>query len=242
MDLNIMLWIGGMIFSLGIFALKVGLGLGYGRVGAKGIALTLGCYTALFMVIAVAAGRLMRLLEPLLTKGAYMHNLLAAGMIIWGVVVIIRGARHAEHPAGECREGLGGARLLLIIPCPVCLTAMTFSIWAALNAVKLPPLLTGLCLGSTFALMALLVALLARARSGASSETSLGMAMIVVGLYFVASLFLPAKIEAAKGMYASFITENRTATGNDGTGVLIFMLLLVLAGFIAGKSSNTHRA
>jgi predicted transporter len=239
MDLNIMLWIGGMIFSLGIFALKVGLGLGYGRVGAKGIALTLGCYTALFMVIAVAAGRLMRLLEPLLAKGAYMHTLLAAGMIVWGIVVIFRGSRHGEHQAGECRQHFG-ARLLMIIPCPVCLTAMTFSIWAALNAVKLPPLLTGLCLGSAFAVMALLVALLARTRSGAGSETSLGMAMIVVGLYFIASLFLPAKIEAARGMYASFITENRTAAGHDGAGVLIFMLLLVLAGYWAGKNKGSR--
>lgn len=238
MNLNIMLWIGGMIFSLGIFALKVGLGLGYGRVGAKGIALTLGGYTALFMLIAVAAGRLMHLLEPLLARGAYTHSLLAAGMIIWGIVVIVRGGRHGEHPAGERREGLG-SRLLLIIPCPVCLAAMTFSIWAALNAVSLPPLLTGLCLGSVFSVMALLVALLARARSGAGSETSLGMAMIVVGLYFVASLFLPAKIEAARGMYASFITENRMVTGNHGAGVLIFMLLLALAGYWAGKKRGS---
>jgi len=239
MNLNIMLWIGGMIFSLGIFALKVGLGLGYGRVGARGISLTLAGYTALFMVIAVAAGRLMRLLEPLLRRGAYMHTLLAVGMIVWGIVVIFRDSRHGEHPAGECREGLGGARFLLIIPCPVCLTAMTFSIWAALNAVRLPPLLTGLCLGSVFSVMALLVALLSRARSGAGSETSLGMAMIVVGLYFVASLFLPAKIEAAKGMYTSFITENRMATGNDGTGVLIFILLLLLTGYCAGKNRGS---
>lgn len=234
MNLNIILWIGGMLFSLGIFALKVGLGLGYGRVGSKGIALTLGGYVALFMLIAVAAERLMRVLQPILAKGPWLHTLLAAGMIAWGMVVLL-GKRHGHEAAGEESRPFR-ARLLMLIPCPVCLTAMTFSIWAALNAVKLPPLLTGLCLGSVFALMALLVALVARPRSGAASETSLGMAMIVVGLYFIASLFLPAKIEAARGMYSSFIHENSMAHSADGAGVLIFILLLALAGYWAGKN------
>lgn len=239
MNLNIILWIGGMLFSLGIFALKVGLGLGYGRVGSKGIALTLGGYMGLFMLIAVAAERLMRVLQPILAKGAWLHTLLAAGMIAWGMVVIL-GRRH-EHQADRQRERPLRARLLMLVPCPVCLTAMTFSIWAALNTIKLPPLLTGLCLGSAFALMALLVALVAKPRSGAASETSLGMAMIVVGLYFIASLFLPAKIEAARGMYSSFITENSMAQSTDATGVMIFILLLALAGYLAGRSGKGEK-
>ena len=240
MNLNIILWIGGMLFSLGIFALKVGLGLGYGRVGRRGIALTLGGYMGLFMLIAVAAERLMRILQPILAKGPWLHTLLATGMIAWGMVVIF-GKRHG-HQAVDCCERPPRARLLMLVPCPVCLTAMTFSIWAALNAIKLPPLLTGLCLGSAFALMALLVTLIARPRSTAASETSLGMAMIVVGLYFIASLFLPAKIEAARGMYSSFISENRMAQSSDATGVMIFILFLALVGFWAGKSGNTNGA
>jgi len=61
MGLNILLWIGGMLFSLGIFAVKVGLGLGCGQYKTKGIALTLIGYTALFMVIAWASEWLMQL-------------------------------------------------------------------------------------------------------------------------------------------------------------------------------------
>jgi predicted transporter len=240
MNLNIILWIGGMLFSLGIFALKVGLGLGYGRVGRRGIALTLGGYMGLFMLIAVAAEWLMRILQPILAKGPWLHTLLATGMIAWGMVVIF-GKRH-EHQAADCCERPPRAHLLMLVPCPVCLTAMTFSIWAALNAITLPPLVTGLCLGSAFALMALVVALIARPRSAGTSETSLGMAMIVVGLYFIASLFLPAKIEATRGMYSSFISENRIAQSTDATGVMIFILLLALAGYLAGRSENINRA
>ncbi len=240
MNLNIILWIGGMLFSLGIFALKVGLGLGYGRVGPKGIALTLGGYTALFMLLAVAAERLMRILQPILAKGPLLHTLLATGMITWGVVVLL-GKRHGHEAGGEEKSPLK-ARLLMLVPCPVCLTAMTFSIWAALNVVRLPPLLTGFCLGIAFALMALVVALIARPRSAASSETSLGMAMILVGLYFIASLFLPAKIEAARGMYSSFLHENGMTHGHDTTGVLFFVLFLALVGFVTGRSGSSTRA
>ncbi len=235
MDLNIMLWIGGMLFSLGIFAVKVGLGLGYGRFSRKQTALILAGYTALFMFIAVAAERLMKLAGPLLKKGPYTHTLLAVGLIVWGVIVIFKSNGLKEGGGPKAAEGFKTASLLMIVPCPICLSAMIFSTYAALNAVSQPPLLLGLCLGVVFSVMALLVTLTARLRTGDMPQTSLGMAMITVGLYFVFSLFLPAKIEAARGMYASFLTENQApASGNTGA-VMAFMLVLLVAGFFIRK-------
>ncbi len=35
MDLNLLLWVGGTLFSLGIFAVKTGTGLGYGQVSPQ---------------------------------------------------------------------------------------------------------------------------------------------------------------------------------------------------------------
>jgi predicted transporter len=229
MDLNILLWIGGMLFSLGIFALKVGLGLGYGKVKLRGIIATLTSYLVLFMVIALLAERLIRWLEPILRKGPYLHIILAAGLIAWGSYII--GSRGDGH-AHTVRTG---ARLMLIIPCPVCLTAMTFSTWAALNAVRLHPLLVGLGLGLAFALMAVIVMLAARLRPDNRSEAPLGLAMIVIGLYFVGSMFLPGKIEEAKGMYASFIMENAGAGNSGGTWLLAILPLVLLIGFFAKK-------
>ncbi|MFZ6007887.1 MAG: DUF2162 family putative transporter, partial [Nitrospirota bacterium] len=84
MDLNIILWIGGMLFSLGIFAVKVGFGLGFSKIKWKGIFLTLSMYLVLFVLIAVLSERLIQLLEPVLRKGPYLHALMAAGMIAWG--------------------------------------------------------------------------------------------------------------------------------------------------------------
>ena len=80
MDLNIILWIGGMLFSLGIFAVKVGFGLGFSRIKWKGVLMTLFLYLMLFVAIAVLSGQLIRLLEPVLRKGPYLHALMAMGM------------------------------------------------------------------------------------------------------------------------------------------------------------------
>ncbi|HPX61890.1 MAG TPA: DUF2162 domain-containing protein [Deltaproteobacteria bacterium] len=232
MDLNILLWIGGMLFSLGIFAVKVGLGLGCGRYGAKMIALVLTGYTLLFMLIAALAGQLMAVVAPLLQNGPYSHTILAAGLIVWGLMVILR--KPAANPQQK-QAASGWASLLMIIPCPVCLSAMVFSTWAALNSVKLTPLWLGLCLGLAFSAMALLVAFSARMRSGGMPQTSLGMAMITVGLYFVGSLFLPAKIEEAKKMYHSFVNETPKLSSGDTTGVMVLMLILLLVGFWASR-------
>ncbi len=241
MDLDIMLWIGGMLFSLGIFAVKVGLGLGSGRFGAKGVALWLIGYTVLFMLIAVAAERLMKIAAPLLQKGPWAHSLLACGMIVWGLAVILKDTHRQEVGQPGEQAILKGASLLMIIPCPVCLAAMTFSTWAALKAIPQPPLLLGLYLGLAFSGLTLLVMVVFKVRSRSMPKTSLGLAMIVVGLYFVFSLFLPAKIEAAKGMYASFINENQVPTGHDATGTLVFIIVLLLVGFFARKKMRSSQ-
>lgn len=66
MDLNRLLWLGGMLFSLLVFAVKVGLGLGCGNFTVKGIGLTLSGHTALFLTLAQAAEWLRELTTLLL--------------------------------------------------------------------------------------------------------------------------------------------------------------------------------
>lgn len=231
MDLNILLWSGGMLFSLGIFALKVGVGLGYGGIARKGVLLTLGLYLALFEVIALVAGRLLKLLEPLLRGGPWLHGVMALGMILWGLVIIMR---RADHPTPA-------SSLALLFPCPVCLSAMTFSTWAALTSLPLYPWAVGLVLGGAFSVMTLLVLLLTgAATSSRRSVPSLGLAMIVIGLYFIASLFLPAKVEQARGMYGSFMRELQTTTSSPGGEAWLLLLgpLLLLIGFFFHRGEN----
>lgn len=230
MDLNVILWIGGTLFTLGIFAVKVGFGLGYGRIGIKGVSLALTGYVVLFIMIALLSEKLMGMLAPLLSKGPYLHILMAAGLIAWGIYAV-RGSHGLPQTCQTTAEGVLRPSLLLIFPCPVCLTAMTFSTWTALSVVKLPAALVGAGMGLSFAVLAIVFLAIARLGKSESPEASLGLAMIAVGLYFFASLLLPAKIEAAKGMYGSFVDKSGMVDHTNTIGVLLFLFIAMLIGY-----------
>lgn len=243
MDLNIILWVGGMLFSLGIFAVKVGFGLGFGRMRWKGILITLSLYLTLFVVIAVLSGYLIKLLEPVLRKGLYFHALMAAGMIAWGIYLLRDQKTEVRRQINSKNNSLLVTRhsLLLLIPCPICLSAMTFSTWAALSVIKLPPVVVGIGLGIVFALLTLAVIGLARVRKASSPGISLGLSMISIGLYFILSLYLPAKIEEARGMYQSFLTEGANIDMNNSIGVFAILFVVFVIGCFANKKMEAKK-
>ncbi len=247
MDLNIILWIGGMLFSLGIFAVKVGFGLGFSGMKWKGVLLTLSLYLMLFVVVAVLSGQLIKLLEPVLRKGPYLHALMAMAMIVWGIVLLRK--QRAEHRTQTqippyppfLKGGLTLNSLLLLVPCPVCLTAMTFSTWAALNVIKLPAYIVGLGLGIVFVGLSLLFLGITRFKSSMSPRISLGLSMMGIGIYFMASLVLPAKIEEARGMYQSFLTEGANIDMNNSIGVFAILFVVFVIGYFANKKSEVEK-
>lgn len=231
MDLSIILWIGGTLFSLGIFAVKVGFGLGYGRIGTKGISFTLAGYVVLFMIIALLSEKLMGMIAPILNKGPYLHFLMAAGMIAWGIYAISGSLCIHQSSQKEANAKLRPS-LLLIIPCPVCLAAMTFSTWTALSVIKSPAALVGVGMGVSFAILAILFLAVARFGKSESPEAALGLAMIAIGLYFFASLLLPAKIEEAKGVYVSFVDKSGMMDNTNTIGVLLILITAMFIGYL----------
>ncbi len=252
MDLNIILWIGGMLFSLSIFAIKVGFGLGFSRIRWKGIFLTLSMYLALFVLIATLSEQLIKILEPVLRKGPYLHAAMALGMIVWGIL-LLRAQNKGHRGQTNSRFKNENSQiidselptlnsLLLLVPCPICLTAMTFSVWSALNVVKFPAGLVGLGLGFVFILLSLTVyfslKLITFNSSLITQRIGLGLSMMAIGLYFIASLFIPVKIEEAKGVYMSFLAENANTALNDSIGVFIVLFAAMLIGFLLNKRTE----
>ncbi|MEW6619137.1 MAG: DUF2162 domain-containing protein [bacterium] len=222
MGLDVILWTIGTLFTLGIFSVKVGFGLGFGRMGWKVIGMTLAGYVALFVLIAMFSEHLINLLEPVLRKGPYLHLFIATGMVVWGFFILRN--PHECKTEGEMLK----PSLLLIIPCPICLMAITFSIWAALSVIKLPAMLVGFGMGMTFAIFSFLLLMVTRKRK---SAISLGLSMMGIGLYFIAALFLPAKIEEARGIYNSFVNEGSGLALNNQIGVFVVLLGAILTGF-----------
>ena len=255
MDLNIILWIGGMLFSLGIFAVKVGFGLGFSRIKWKGVLMTLFLYLMLFVAIAVLSGQLIRLLEPVLRKGPYLHALMAMGMIGWGIL-LLRRQTTAHRTQTKLKFKIQKSKinnselstlnsLVLLIPCPVCLSAMTFSTWAALNVIKLPTYIVGIGLGVVFVTLSLFfyffLKLITHNSSLATKRITLGLSMMGIGIYFMASLVLPAKIEEARGMYQSFLTEGANIDMNNSIGVFAILFVVFVIGYFANKKSEVEK-
>ncbi len=249
MDVNLVLWMGGMLFSLSIFVVKVGFGLGLGQLRWKGIFLTLCLYLGVFMLAAVFAASLIKILEPVVRKGPYLHAFMALGMVAWGIYVIRKLAgpgtgcsipfAHQDHQGKDPARVTQPSALVLLLPCPVCLTAITFSTWAALHVVKLPALAVGSGLGVIFILLSLLayffIRLFTLKSTIANKRTALGLSMIGIGLYFLMSLVIPAHIEAAKTVYQSFATEGSSMAIGDHLGVFLLLLAAVLVGFFGNK-------
>ncbi len=235
MDINIMLWIGGMLFTLSIFAVKVGFGLGFGGMRWRGISLTLVTYIVLFVVVAVFSDGLMKLLEPVLRKGPYLHALMAIGMIVWGIL-LLRDSHQQQITNNKPQSAL------LLIPCPVCFTAMTFSTWAALHVIKLPAYLVGLGLGIAFCFLSLSFCFILKF-VGRKSSPNIGISfgMIVIGLYFLAALVIPAKIEEARGIYQAFLTETGKVDLTNSIGVLALLVSAMLIGFFAEFTTKARR-
>lgn len=252
MDLNIILWIGGMLFSLGIFAVKVGFGLSFSRMKWKGMFFTLSIYFLIFILIAVLSEQLIRIFEPVLKRGAYLHALIATGMIMWGIHLLRR--QNTEHRAqakpkfNAQNSKIGDSELptlnslLLLVPCPVCLTAMTFSAWAALNVIKLPAYLVGSGLGAVFVTLSLAIyfflKFITHNPSLMTQRMNLGLSMLAIGLYFIFSLHLPAKIEEAKDVYVSFLAQNNNAAINNNTDVFVVLFAAMLIGFFINKTQG----
>jgi len=249
MDFNLVLWMGGMLFSLSIFVVKVGFGLGLGQIGWKGIFLTLSLYLGIFLLAAIFSASLIKILGPVVRQGPYLHAFMALGMIAWGIYVLRKlpgdspacGIQsHFPNPKAKYSARVTHhSSLFLLLPCPVCLTAITFSTWAALQVIKSPAWVVGLGLGITFIILSLLVYLSIRIFTLKSpllnKRIALGLSMVGIGLYFITSLYLPAHIEAAKTIYHSFATESGNIALSDHLGVFLLLLVAMLIGFLANK-------
>ncbi len=223
MNLEILLWMGGVLFSLGIFAIKVGLGLGFKNIRWREILIILSLYLLLFILISFLSERLMEIIEPLLRKGPFLHLFMALGLVAWGVFLLTR--------KDSSKSTLCTAYPLLL-PCPVCLTAITFSIWAAGSVIKVSEIFLGLGLGVVFIALTLFVIIITRLRGASNPEINLGLAMLTVGLYFILSLFIPGKIEEAKAVYRSFLTETGEINLDNSAGVILVLLIGILLGFL----------
>ncbi|MCX8069101.1 MAG: DUF2162 domain-containing protein [Thermodesulfovibrionales bacterium] len=59
--------------------------------------------------------------------------------------------------------------------------------------------------------------------------------MIIIGLYYIASLYVPSKIEEAKTAYTAFFADTQLVETSQQLGVLAILALFVMVGFFIFK-------
>lgn len=234
----------GLIFSLGVFAVKNGFGLSFywNQTGSVWRKWTLAVGHAMtYLLIFMAAGFILQYLMsesligtimPLMQGGMYVHLIMAAFMVIWGIVLLRRGPDSKRH-------GKSRAWLLLVVPCPVCLTVVFLS--SSFLTVVLPGstwAIVGLEFGLFF-LITLLAALFGRLylrHGGMDAHSLLGATMLGIAAFFILTICMAPHFQSLDEIYRLAVNAG-TGTQTIGfTGRTIFYagsVMLLLAGFTA---------
>ncbi len=238
----------GMLFSMGIFAVKSGFGLNY-YLGTctttarkiQGGAFFIAAYGLVFLISAymVTATDLMAwfpLFQIILSHAMTLHFGLAMLMCLWGVLLI---RRKKENPTGT------RGWMLLALPCPVCMVVIflstAFVTAYAPGHAKQAVFLT--FMGFTALNLSTQGVLYAVQNSTRSApDHLLGNAMVFMAVYFLLSMIVIPQFTGIEEIYS--LSRHAGATGKDlimeKRWTLGLLVLLFFTGTVtAGLSSRT---
>lgn len=227
----------GVLFSIGVFAVKSGIGLSYVMMrstGGRSKAWTLLLFVTVYGLVFALAGFLMEHIDPVghlrkiqtfLQSAMVVHIGLALLMTAWGVL-LLRMRNHFSSPSR--------AWLLLVLPCPVCATVIMFttSFGVSLFPEHSREVTAGLY--AAFILMSLLTMASAYPYSrhaGISAEVFLGWAMILMAVFLISSVSVAPQFAELNRVYS---LAARKAMPQQETGGLALLVTVAAAAFVAG--------
>lgn len=239
------LWL-GLVISMGAFAVKTGLGWSYvwaaGRTRRRllsSVLIIMG-YAALFGLVFLVVSRINLLVHyetllPLWRNGVALHWLTAAMLAIWGLILLRRKSDSC------CGAASSRGWLALVIPCPVCLSVVLMSA-ATLNLYFPEDALTATAgLFLAFMTMAVVAAFLARRDAGGEGdlEASLGLAMMLMAMYFMLSALLLPQFSEVSRIYrlTAYAADGQAVDRPAQAATLGVVLILLAFGFFQAKSN-----
>ena len=218
----------GVLFGIGLFAAKSGVGLSYlffRRRHAWGNILALALFVGAYGLLFGLTGLLLHHIDPVrhldalqafLRSGMVLHVIMAGLMAIWGAVLLKR-----RHVHGVVSRGW----LLLVLPCPVCAVVILFStaFFVSCFPDSRGTVIWGLYLA--FVLISLLTMGLVRhqlrRRMAQPPEAFLGGAMIVMAAYFILSVTIMPQFADLDSIYRLARYQADKASRNFLGGVLL---------------------
>ncbi|NNK00146.1 MAG: hypothetical protein HKP58_07010, partial [Desulfatitalea sp.] len=121
----------GILFSIGVFSVKSGVGLSYylfqtvsKRTRLGTYVLSAGAYLLVFLASVLILKKIelirhMDVVQDFVQSGMLIHLIMAAMLMVWGVVLLKRDGTLHQKSKGW---------LLLAAPCPVCAIVIFFSV------------------------------------------------------------------------------------------------------------------
>ena len=190
----------GLVFSLGVFGLKVGAGLSYrlrqdATWSRKIITILLFVigYSLIFRLAdlvtrTIAALNHLDTVLSFLQHGMSLHFMLAGLLLVWGIILLKRETSHSH------------GWLLLTLPCPVCFIVIVFSDSFLISLFpEVKYILTALACG--FLTISLATALLMIRFGTDNAGHDLGTVMVLVALYFLFSMMMIPQFAEIERIY-----------------------------------------
>jgi predicted transporter len=228
----------GVLFGIGVFAVKCGVGLAYllgsrrrGFSKAAVLLLFAAAYGLLFALIARSVAVIdplqhLAAIQGLLQSGMLVHLVMAGLMAIWGIVLLKQAPAHGAQSRGW---------LMLVLPCPVCAAVIWFS--TAFLVSLLPDhrgwIVPGLYLAFMLISLISMAGLIFSHRRTATPATAfLGGAMLLMAAYFIVSVTVIPQFGDLAGVYRLAAYHGKPVTGE--TGGMLVLAGVVAAAFVAG--------
>lgn len=206
----------GVLFSVGIFGIKSGVGLSYCFAGSARTRTKVGAFSlftltyllvfsgAVLMLQYVDFVRYLDMVQQWLRSGMLVHLVIAALMLGWGILLL----KNSDGTSGVSRGWL-----ILAMPCPVCLTVILFSTAVLLSyfpehLVRTAVLFFLAFMGVSLLTSAVVSLLLKRSTFGPNGF--LGGAMLLMAAYFLLSAIVMPQFGDLEMIYRMACYHNDT--------------------------------
>lgn len=186
----------GIVFSMGVFAVKTGLGMHYyvhRNADSKNRMRFLGVFGLVYGGLFAASALFLKQidlaahfesLQAFLKSGMLVHFIMAFLMSFWGIRLLRQTA--AKTPKSR-------VWLMLVIPCPVCMTVILFNVGFLMAYFPDGGMMAVACACAGFLGISMLsgfaIGRLNR-KAKASLESLLGSGMLLIAAYFCLSVFI----------------------------------------------------
>ncbi|MBW2014859.1 MAG: DUF2162 domain-containing protein [Deltaproteobacteria bacterium] len=226
----------GLTFTIGIFALKSGVGLYYLlSLKRKLKVLFFSVYSAVYLFIFMLSSLILQkiditghfeAIQTFLKSGMFIHMLMACLLLIWGIILVKR---------QKSEKRITHAWLSMVIPCPVCIMVIFFS--AGFLFAFFPDFgnLAVLCAYAVFIVIniaTMVVMSFWKVLSDSTPESILGFTMLMIAVYFLLSVILMPQFSDLDKIYRLAAYKGEINIIN--TDQIILYLLIIISSILFG--------